>query len=556
MLDWRPYFPLPNPRPEQERALDYIVEQLVGQGVNYVIAELGTGVGKSAVAVTVARWMRAWAGELMNLEIIQDPSPQAYVLTSQKILQDQYCNDFPSLAMDLRSSANFNCSWLPGQTCAETLRIKRALDGRDCLSAVSCKASKDDKTGGCPYRIAKEAFKVHPIGVTNYSYFLSETVYAGGLKPRELVVFDEAHNIEGEVRRWATITVREDFSKNELNLPFPRRPRNTDFISWMEDQYAPALAALMGTTLAGIESGLVTLSRPAVMRKLSRLTKKYEMLDKHLCQVNRYIEEKGGSKDNYLLVWDQGPKGRSVEMKPLHITWQARKFLYNRGKKRLLMSATVLNEKTFKRSVGIPDDERCGFISIPSPFPDKNRPVFIAGVGPMVKRHIDKTLPLMADAVRGIIDLHHEEKGIIHCHTYKVAKFLKENINDDRLLVHTSSDRDQVLEQHIQSKTPTILLSPSMTEGVDLKDDRSRFQIVCKVPYPYIGDPVIAHKMKYDKGWYGWITAMTMVQALGRSVRSASDSAVTYILDDSWANFYRQNKRFFPDGFDRLIQRV
>lgn len=146
---------------------------------------------------------------------------------------------------------------------------------------------------------------------------------------------------------------------------------------------------------------------------------------------------------------------------------------------------------------------------------------------------------------------------VVHnCHTYKIAKFLKENIDNGRLLTHTSSDRDQVLERHILSKEPTVLLSPSMTEGVDLKDERSRFQIVCKVPYPYIGDPVIAHKMKHDKGWYGWITAITMVQSFGRSVRSASDHAVTYILDDSWVNFYHQNKRFFPGDFDRLIQHM
>lgn len=551
-IDWRPFFPLARPRPEQERALDFIVEQLVGRGVNYVIAELGTGVGKSAIAVCVSRWMRACAGDLMDLEIIQDPEPQSYILTSQKILQDQYCSDFPSLTMDLRSSANFQCSWLPGQSCAETLRIKRALSGRECLQVVDC---KKEKQGGCPYRLTKEAFKVHPIGVTNYSYFLSETVYAGGLKPRELIIFDEAHNIEGEVRRWATITVREDFARDELGLRFPRRPNDATFIRWMQERYAPALAALMGTTLGSIESGMTKLNRTNTKR-MAALTKKYEMLDKHLCQVNRFIQEKGGSQDNYLLVWDSGPNGRSVAMKPLYITWQARRFLYNRGKKRLLMSATVLDERVFKRSVGIPDSEPCGFVSIPSPFPVKNRPVFFAGVGSMVKREIDRTLPKMAEAVQNLLDHHSDEKGIVHCHTYKIARYLRENIDNDRLLLHASHDRDEVLDRHVRSDEPTILLSPSMTEGVDLKGDRSRFQIICKIPYPYIGDPVISHKMKKDKSWYSWITVMTMVQAFGRSVRSSDDHAVTYILDEGWEKFYGRNRRFFPEGFEKLLQHV
>ena len=30
-----------------------------------------------------------------------------------------------------------------------------------------------------------------------------------------------------------------------------------------------------------------------------------------------------------------------------------------------------------------------------------------------------------------------------------------------------------------------------MAEGVDLKGDSSRFQIICKIPYPYLGDKLV-----------------------------------------------------------------
>jgi len=48
-------------------------------------------------------------------------------------------------------------------------------------------------------------------------------------------------------------------------------------------------------------------------------------------------------------------------------------------------------------------------------------------------------------------------------------------------------------------------------------------------------------------------TAMTIVQAYGRSVRSMEDSAVTYILDSDWKRFYRKNKNVFPAGFDECL---
>ena len=109
-------------------------------------------------------------------------------------------------------------------------------------------------------------------------------------------------------------------------------------------------------------------------------------------------------------------------------------------------------------------------------------------------------------------------------------------------------------KQHIKSKEPTVLLSPSMTEGVGLHGDISRFQIICKVPYPYLGDKLIRKRMNKWKWWYPLQTAKTIVQAVGRSVRSNDDHAVTYILDSDWDYFFKRNKLFFPKGFRDTIQ--
>jgi len=88
-----------------------------------------------------------------------------------------------------------------------------------------------------------------------------------------------------------------------------------------------------------------------------------------------------------------------------------------------------------------------------------------------------------------------------------------------------------------------------MTEGVDLRGDMSRFQIVCKVPFPYLGSSLIRKKMSKWDWWYDLQTAKTVIQSVGRSVRSESDSAVTYILDTSWERFYRKNKHLFGPEF-------
>jgi Rad3-related DNA helicase len=93
-----------------------------------------------------------------------------------------------------------------------------------------------------------------------------------------------------------------------------------------------------------------------------------------------------------------------------------------------------------------------------------------------------------------------------------------------------------------------------MSEGVDLKGDLSRFQIIMKIPYPYLGDPLIKKRMNKWEGWYSLQTAKLIVQSSGRSIRSNDDAAVTYILDSDWTRFYGRNKSIFPTSFKECLK--
>ncbi|MGH9984653.1 MAG: helicase C-terminal domain-containing protein, partial [Nitrososphaeraceae archaeon] len=83
--------------------------------------------------------------------------------------------------------------------------------------------------------------------------------------------------------------------------------------------------------------------------------------------------------------------------------------------------------------------------------------------------------------------------------------------------------------KHINSNEPTVLVSPSLYMGIDLKDDLSRLQIVTKVPYPDLGEKWIKAKLnsfddkKEVEKWYAWQTLLRIVQVYGRSIRSRKD---------------------------------
>jgi Rad3-related DNA helicase len=161
----------------------------------------------------------------------------------------------------------------------------------------------------------------------------------------------------------------------------------------------------------------------------------------------------------------------------------------------------------------------------------------------------------MAEAIKMLLDKHPDVKGIIHTTNFKVAKYLMENVKTNRFLTHDSSNRDVILKKHMDCQEPTVLVSPSMIEGVDLSDDASRFQILCKVPFPYLGDLVVKKRMERNKMWYPYMTTKSVIQSFGRSIRNEKDHAVSYILDSDWEKFYQRNNHMFPEDFKLSIHR-
>jgi Rad3-related DNA helicase len=144
--------------------------------------------------------------------------------------------------------------------------------------------------------------------------------------------------------------------------------------------------------------------------------------------------------------------------------------------------------------------------------------------------------------------------AVVHnCVNYRIARYIVDALRNPRLLLHDSTNREEMLRLHAADPGPTVLISPSMMEGVDLVGDLSRFQVLAKVPYPFLGDEVVKRRMALDQRWYAYQTARAVMQALGRSIRSADDFAVSYILDSDWGRFYDQHSGMFPDEFKSSV---
>lgn len=130
-----------------------------------------------------------------------------------------------------------------------------------------------------------------------------------------------------------------------------------------------------------------------------------------------------------------------------------------------------------------------------------------------------------------------------------------ENIPNRRLIDHKASNREAVLRYFEDSTEPLVLVSPSMSEGVDLPYDKCRFQVIYKIPFPYLGDKQVNRRQRMDQRWYAYKTIMTLMQAYGRGMRAHDDSCYTTYWDGNIEMLFRSPlyRSLLPEFFKEAI---
>lgn len=482
-----------------------------------MVVEAPTGSGKSGIAVTLAR-----------------ESPSAYIVTAQKLLQDQYVSDFPDLAL-MKGRANYPCLIAPTHAAAAPCLAGRKLP--ECEE--------------CPYFTAKDTAIAASNTTMNYAYYLAELNYSGGFGERDLLVLDEAHNAEAALMSFAQVSVSDALLASagvEANLP-----AYADDPGWFD--WAEELVPLLGKRALALEESIR--SAPIASELSLAFLKSRQWLE----TVGRRLQQMLSSLDDDSADWvvERGRRreGQVVTFKPVRVAAFAAEYLFGFAEKVLMLSATILDADTYLKSLGI-DPADAHIIRVPSDFPVQNRPIRLRPSARLTRNHLDRDLPRLARAVEQIMEEHPTEKGVIHAHSYRIAAFLQQNLplhSRQRLVTHTdSSGRDAALFQHMSSPDATVLLTPSMTEGIDLTGDLSRWQILCKIPYANLGDAQVKARTEQEPAWYDWRTCLSIVQAYGRSVRARDDFAVTYMLDADFPRYLKRQKNRLPEWFTEAVE--
>jgi len=486
--------------------------------------------GKSPVAITIARAVL----NLLRDHGDSDESdgagsfPQIWIVTQNKLLQDQYDRDFQKYAFSFKGLDNYPCHLDPGKTCGQS----------KCGRIYNPEASFPKACSrNCGYDQAKRTALVAPILILNVAKAF--TMLKADFQPPVLMIFDEGHGVESALDSESAVLISpEDMSR--MQFVFESYFRNlTDIDSIKEG--LEKLKKDANNEFEIEQNKAVAIRDPKRLGKLELLGQKTAQVVKDL---NNGIEFVSCSKDK-------------LDLRPLKVhELFRRQFTFPV----LFMSATLLSKKGFEAMTGLTEQELDWF-AVGSPFPAENRKVHFYwrfGATPLNYQNLQSEMQNVADRIRAILDQHPDERGIIHTHTYKNAETLVSMLYakyGSRLLFpKTAAEQKICLETHAR-KPNSVLISPSMTEGVDLKDSLCRFVVLVKVPYLPMNDPVVEARMAANKEWYAYRTAMTIVQAPGRGVRSEEDHAETYLVDPGFSRVFSQYRHHFPEWFLISIQK-
>lgn len=522
-------FPFEKPRQHQLETISEIKEA-IDNGYKYIVLEAGTGTGKSAIAATLA--------------LMYDST---YILTVTKQLQDQYLQDFKNLGFKLvKGRSNFKC-----KKYAEDNLDYSCDEGRCVLEGYRCEyslnRSHDDiaRNNTCPYYYQKFVAMNSSVVISNYPYMFLELNFVEDFKKRKLMIFDEAHNLENNLMSQLKLEFkRKDLKEHvgiNLSMDLVKKLELGDYTDWI--RFIKRIRSNYSRELNKIKD----------IKGNSGINEKKSFLRLKISDCDRFLEHI--QRDPHKWIFDFDRRFGVAEFKPLKVDNYAKQNLFKFGDVCIFMSATILDYKLFAKWLGIEEDEIYA-IRRESPFEVNRNPIKTYDEFRMSYGNLTEVAPKTVEVIDEILEVHKNDKGIIHTISHQCKNFLKKSLKNDRLIDHNTSNRAEQLERFKKSNDPLVLISPSMNEGVDLPGDQCRFQIIYKIPYPSLGDKQTKERKNIDSQWYDYKTALALVQTYGRGMRFEQDYCKTYFIDNRLKGFIttdRLTNNFLPNFFIQAI---
>ena len=526
------YFPEEfTPREQQVAGLQQIWEA-INSGEKYIIVQAPTGSGKSFFSKTLANVTSQADAEYSRLvegyHAYSDDFVGAFnkfkphgmfALTTTKALQNQY-KDLFSESIVFKGKNNYQCEIDENFTvdlapCVISSNLKKKC-WADCI---------------CPYYEARNEALVNRFSVLNYASFFSLPDH---VKKWQIIVCDECSELEDEIVKNYSVTVNYKqlvFLGVEIEKLKSEEP--TKVVGWLRDVHSAIQEVTESFNgRSRFEKNKIELTKQQQRRDLA------ESVAHTLnhWEDAQYIVEKDAEK---------------VSITPFKID-KLSTCLFDFADVVILMSATIVDKDIFAKNLGI---QKYKYIEIPSTFDAKKSPIYCHNKFPLSYKTLNTNLPKIIDLIEQIADNHKGEKGIIHTHSFAITQAVQNRLNSKRFLYREEgTNNETIIKEHFLRTDDTVLVSPSLTMGLDLKGNTGKWQIIVKLPFPSLASKRVKMLFEKDPDWYKMKMFISLIQAAGRCTRTKEDESVTYILDGLSGKVIIENRDILPKHFlERLV---
>lgn len=260
-------------------------------------------------------------------------------------------------------------------------------------------------------------------------------------------------------------------------------------------------------------------------------------------KVNRIKYNIEENPDDWFCFHNEYMGYEKIIFKPLNLGNILKKYLLNKAEICIFMSSTILNKEIFADELGL-DISEVKFIHKDFPFSSDTNQIYLRNCADMKNF---KKVKLVIPFIEDILEKHKSEKGIIHTDKPRYTNYIKNQIDNPRLMFHGDYNYGNKLKK-FKNSSNSVLVSDSRVEGMAFPKDSCRFQIILR--QHLIPNDEIAKYKDNESNWYSYKKAIYLVQFLQRAARSEDDGCITYILDERISKTIRKDimyYNFIPD---------
>jgi len=553
-------------RPQQREVILEMIRAYDEDPNGVFLLDAPTGSGKSIIA-------------MMFSDFMNHRGARGYVLASDLSLHEQYIKDFRRLQNwnwgNIKGIDNYNCD-VNGEKfsighCASRGMSYEQAESLDCFKK-------------CGYLQARKKAIRSPLTLLTYPYALIQRNYVeqqqqgiGKGVPfpqRDFVICDEAHKLLDIVQNHFSPIISEDtvtkigklidlMDECGLRKPAINLVHLDKLVKKIFGDENPTSLLEHLTELVLQLSGLIKAnenSRELLAEDFG--DREYSTETKQLLRLADWVKDMHCKFEDYVAILNKAgvhkmiknPGDKVIVFNCIDEYYLLHRHFYNKFGFKVLMTATMGGVKEFMKNHGL---KKAEYYKMDSGFKWDKSPIIFYPGKKLSARHLEDNIEWAIDQVKSILATHSDQRGVIHTGSYdlgdRVWRALPKDLRKRVLIYRGSEEKDKIIRK-LKNQPDTVLMGPSLLEGLNLIDDDSRFQVFLKIPYPHLGDRYVKAKLENSQDWYNWKTSVSVLQGVGRSIRTPEDWAVTYFIDGCFADLLKSASNQFPQEFkSRLV---